>query len=58
MVDFFIQHIPDAVFSLGINGTQICPYNLQVDLGDHSLVPRLRCVSLDHIQEEVIINNM
>ncbi|XP_028260748.1 prolargin [Parambassis ranga] len=30
-----------------INGTQICPYNLQVDLGDHSLVPRLRYLRLD-----------
>ncbi|XP_069566158.1 prolargin [Brachyistius frenatus] len=30
-----------------INGTQICPYSLQVDPSDHSLVPRLRYLRLD-----------
>ncbi|XP_071373921.1 prolargin [Centroberyx affinis] len=30
-----------------INGTQICPYSLQADVSDHSLVPRLRYLRLD-----------
>ncbi|XP_047439659.1 prolargin [Mugil cephalus] len=30
-----------------INGTEICPYNLQADMSDYSLVPRLRYLRLD-----------
>ncbi|XP_056220053.1 prolargin isoform X2 [Seriola aureovittata] len=30
-----------------INGTLICPYSLQADLSDHSLLPRLRYLRLD-----------
>ncbi|XP_041837652.1 prolargin [Melanotaenia boesemani] len=30
-----------------INGTQICPFSLQADLSDNSLVPRLRYLRLD-----------
>ncbi|KAK5872709.1 hypothetical protein PBY51_013384 [Eleginops maclovinus] len=30
-----------------INGTQICPYSLEADPNDHSLVPRLRYLRLD-----------
>ncbi|XP_037534859.1 prolargin [Nematolebias whitei] len=30
-----------------INGTEICPYEMQVDLSDDSLVPRLRYLRLD-----------
>ncbi|XP_077459221.1 prolargin [Stigmatopora argus] len=30
-----------------INGTQICPRNLQADMSDHSQIPRLRYLRLD-----------